>query len=257
MLEHPVRLSAATFAVSWEYADGVDELPTVLALPSPGADAAERAAAEAEAARELAGFGHRDRLAADLEQVYRVLGWADEEFFGYVRRADAAGYSAMVARRGRLGIAALLGEDMIELRALRSETDLAAELVAMLPECPGASMEPVSVLSDDLFGRSVARDENGFPLAPGAVVPPEARWLREFDAAAGCGRGELYAAARSPRYGCRSESATPASYVDTDAGRVLLTLGHATPARETIEARGGDPRALAETLRTLAGSLSR
>jgi hypothetical protein len=255
MLEYPVRLSAATFVLTWEHTDTVDELPTVLALPSPGADAAERATAEAEAGRELVGFGHRDRLAAELEQAYHVLAWADQEFFGYLRRADATGYSAMVARRGRLGVAAVLGEDAIELRTLDPEADLAAELVAMLPECPGARMEPVSALPDDFLGRTSARDENGFPLPPGSVVPPAARWLRALDAAAAGARGELLAAARSRRGAARRECATPVSYVDTDTGRVLLMLGHAPGGRETVEARGGDPRALTEALRRLAASL--
>jgi hypothetical protein len=254
MLEYPVRLSVATFVVTWEHTDGVDELPTVLGLPSPGADAAGRATAEAAAVRELTALGHRDRRAAELEQAYQVLAWADEEFFGYIRRADTTGYSALFARRGPLGIAAVLDAHAIELRTLAAGTDLAAELVASLPQRAGREMEPLSAAPDELLGRNPVRDENGFPRAPGSVVPREARWLRELDAAAGGGRGELYAAARSRRLGTRGECG-PASYVDTAGGRVLLRLGRGPDGRETIEASSGEPPALAGSLRALAAAL--
>ncbi|MGH3436187.1 MAG: ESX secretion-associated protein EspG [Sciscionella sp.] len=244
MLRSTVRLSAATFAVTWALTDGVGDLPNPLFVPMPGTTARQRAAAQGAAMDELRQGGGREveRFAERLESTYRLLARADTECYGWIVRTDGSDYSAVVACRGGRAVLGVLEDDAVLLRPVNA--DIPAEaLLDALPGVPPARVRSVTVAAEDFQrarGDGAPGGDEGFSGFRTTAPPlsPDVWELCTMLAGPVTGKGQLFAAVRDGR-GTRAASDRPINFIDTAEGRTLFYTTINSAGHEWINAHPG------------------
>ena len=227
------ELSALEFDVLTEHL-GLEALPLVLKVPSPGRTHTERAELVDSAWRSLSarGLGRASDLDPELARMVRLLARPQREidgraWFGRSVRVLAAGDGQTDA-----AVLAVKDGDTLTLRPAAT-TGLPREAVSVLPRLPAGPGKSVTLRSADLdaavaeagqireLGASLRR--RGVRGEDAEVLP---RMLREADA-----RGQFGAAARN-RVHRRSRSAHVVGFFDTPRGR-YVQLRRDSPSGDT------------------------
>ncbi|WP_020497587.1 ESX secretion-associated protein EspG [Sciscionella marina] len=246
-IQFPLHLSASTFALTWDFAEDVGELPTPLFALYEGTTDDEVLRSTVGAYQELFRGGAFDEaFANELERVYQALSGPPLEYYGYVAREDGTTFSVFVACHDRYAYLAVLDGDVVMINQV--SPDYAAEaLVSVLPEYPTGAFRSASAPASEVVGDS--------PQSNGSVMVPAtanrsgdagllARLLRGSNPP---GKGQLYVAMRN-KHGRRQASEELTNYIDhAEYGRVMFYK--TGPAEsEYITARAGRPDNLAGRL---------
>lgn len=213
VLPSPVTVSADLLA-ALVVAEGIGELHKVLE-PEPLWHApADLDVRRAQVGELLMAHGWCDRdgrLDREVAASIAVLCRPDEEYYGWASHCGAS-LGVLAARIGKEGVLAVAHADGTVRLACIPSGQLARRLVAQLPEVPAARLDPFTVSTVDVRGRSRG----------GALVrrpSPEVRRARRLLERPTTGGGELSVACRD-RWGRRVRARVPLHYADTDLGRI-------------------------------------
>lgn len=235
-------MSASTFAVSWLYADGVENMPSALYVPvgtEPEQCARDYVAALAELCGLVGSEQEPDELGDDLTEMFRALVTAPIEYFGWAVRPDGSHFGLHVASHQHNGVLGLLDGDLVELVTIRPDRAF-EEILTALPHHAPADIVPVSASAADLgigdgFGPSRANSGQA------ALAVDTLREILDGDPA---GKGQLCVATRT-RSGQREVHPATVNYFDFEDGRVLV---YSTDGGEYLTACPGTADAFAEQL---------
>ncbi|MGH3492383.1 MAG: ESX secretion-associated protein EspG [Sciscionella sp.] len=187
---------------------------------------------------QFADLGLLDRRGLNIEvaESLGVLCRAPVEFYGWIGIGEHI-TGVLAAAIGRDAILAKCTEGQVTLRGIRS-TELAAELVATLPQSPPTRFRAISVPVSDLSRLSgkEPRPADGSILRSVSAgnLSPQLRDLKRIVTAPSLGGGELYAALRD-RMGRVHRSPHSLGYTDSELGRTLNLIR---------TERGGEPYAI-------------
>jgi hypothetical protein len=201
-------------------AEGIGELPDVLAPTSGWRPQIEDEALDGQLREECARLGwldQRGRLDVDVAAALAVLCRPTTEFFGWVTVEETKA-GVLAGAIGRLALVAVHMDGWVSMRSTRLES-LAQMLVAQIPNIAAGQSRPFTVRRSDLlaFGGNQQPAHGGVAVRP---VPWEVRQLHHIAGAPRAGAGEFYVAIRDG-VGRRQVIADPICCVDTAAGRYV------------------------------------
>jgi hypothetical protein len=216
----PVRISALEFDVLWEHY-GLDQMPLVLKVPSPGRTDDERKGIVRRVwdGLEQRGLGNPVGLDPTLEHLLLLLRRADREIDG--RLWLGANVRLLAAATGEEAVLATLVDQTLTLCAADA-TGLPRFALSVLPPAPAGPGQSITLPSADFeaAAREATKQEE---LAAGL----RARGVRAADAAALAEmigdivhRGQYGSAVRD-RWGRRVRANRVISFFDTADGRYL------------------------------------
>ena len=217
-----VELSALEFDVLAEHL-GLERLPLVLKVPSPGRTRTERAELVDSAWRSLSarGLGRPSDPDPELARMLRLLARPDREVDGRTWFGHSVRVLAARSAKADAAVLVVKDEDCLTLRPAAT-TGLPREAVSVLPQLPAGPGKSVTLRSADLdaavaeagqvreLGASLRR--RGIRGEDAEVLP---RMLREAQA-----RGQFGAAARN-RVNRRTRAAHVVGFFDTPRGRYV------------------------------------
>ncbi|HEX3792375.1 MAG TPA: ESX secretion-associated protein EspG [Pseudonocardiaceae bacterium] len=250
MLRAPVRLSASTFEVLWQWMR-LGDLPAPLFVPAVGATVEERQAVERAARDELIRLKlvDGDELADDLTLALQLLARPTSEFYGWLVRPDNSVVSALVATHADKAVLAILKGDRVRLSGVPA-TDPAQRLVDLVPWVPPVRPARSITVPADRFYFGARGDEVDLRVLEDntrSSGDAEVVKLRALVAEPSTGRGQLFTATRD-HLGRRHKSTEPIYYLDTGQGRWLLHTTARRGGAPWLTAAPGSPDALVRAL---------
>ncbi|MBB5155103.1 ESX secretion-associated protein EspG [Saccharopolyspora phatthalungensis] len=216
-----VSLSALEFDVLIEHL-GLETMPLVLKVPSPGRTHSERATLVESAWRSLAGrgLGHPIGLDPELEWMLRLLARPGREVDGRFWLQRSVRVLAAADTRSEHAVLVVKDGDTLSLRPAAA-SGLPREAVSSLPPLPPGPGRSVSVRSGDLDGAAEEAGNNVEQLHSAlrrrGIRPDDAETLMSMVAGVGA-RGQFGTAARD-RLGRRVRADHVVGFFDTSHGR--------------------------------------
>lgn len=217
----PVRISALEFDVLWEHYYGLDQMPLVLKVPSPGRTDAERARIVHTAWSGLAQRGLGTPMDPDptLSRLLYLLHRPDREIDG--RLWVNGELRVLAAATGDEAVLATLSTGQLTLRPADA-TGLPRFALSVLPPAPAGPGQSVTLPTADFTAAAQEAREQ-----PELAAALKNRGVRESDAEVLAemigdvvSRGQFGSAARD-RWGRRVRANRVISFFDTAAGRYL------------------------------------
>lgn len=229
-LRDPVSVSTLEFDVLWEHL-GLEMMPLVLKVPSPGKTREERRALEdkAWAALESRGLGGRRSLDPMLEDLLHILNRPQQEVDGRLWLGRSV--RVLAASKGQSAVLAVLDNDQISLRPAAYE-GLPREALSVLPAQPAGEGHSVTLPSADLdasAAKAQSPEQLESELRSRGVRQDDAHTLSEMVREV-TSRGQFGAAARD-KWGKRVRPNRVISFFDTPKGR-YLQMRRSTPGQQ-------------------------
>jgi len=228
--EEPITISALEFDVLWEY-QGLDAMPLVLRVPSPGRTDHERATLveQAWSSLDARGLGRQVDLDPRLSRLVSLLNRPDRELD--VRAWVGSPIRGLAAASGDEAVLATLSGPSVTLRPADA-TGLPRFVLSVIPSAPAGPGRSLTLPTADF--EAAAHDAAHRKGFEGALL---ARGIRPSDAedlAAMIGdvvhQGQFGSAAKD-RWGRRVRASRVISFFDTAEGR-YLQLRRADPDSE-------------------------
>lgn len=216
-----MSLSALEFDVLTEHL-GLESVPLVLKVPSPGRTHTERRKLVASAWRSLSrrGLGRPTGLDPELEWMLRLLARPDREVDGRIWAQRSVRVLATVDSVTGRAMLVVKDADTLSLRRA-SASGLPREVVSVLPVLPPGPGRSVTVRSADLDGAAEDAGDNIEQLYSAlqrrGVRPDDAETLLSMIAGVDT-RGQFGTAARD-RWGRRVRAGHVVGFFDTPHGR--------------------------------------
>lgn len=228
-LREPVSVSTLEFDVLWEHL-GLDMMPLVLKVPSPGKTREERRALEDQAwsSLESRGLGGPRSLDPMLEDLLHVLNRPQQEVDGRLWLGRSV--RVLAASKGQSAVLAVLDDSQISLRPAAHE-GLPREALSVLPSAPAGEGHSITLPSADLDAAAATAttpDALESALRSRGVRGDDAHTLAEMVREV-TSRGQYGAAARD-KWGKRVRPDRVISFFDTPKGR-YLQLRRSTPGQ--------------------------
>jgi hypothetical protein len=229
-LSEPVTLTAIEFDVLWEHL-GLDDMPLVLKVPSPGRTHTERAQLVDRAWQSIdeKGLGRSVDLDADLADLLRLLARPQREVDG--RFWIGRSVRLLAAADEERGALAVLEHDTLTLRRADG-LGLSRHALSPLPSAAAGAGHSVTLPSKDF--EAAAKESRNPKEFEAALLR---RGLRDIDADALrkmigdiVHQGQFGAAARD-KWGRRIRAPRVISFFDTEDGR-YLQVRRETPGGE-------------------------
>ncbi|TDV41506.1 ESX secretion-associated protein EspG [Actinophytocola oryzae] len=217
----PVELSALEFDVLWEHYHGVDQMPLVLKVPSPGKTDEERERIVASVWDGLArrGLGTPVDPYPPLTRLLDLLRRPDREIDG--RLWVDGELRILVAATGDEAVLATLSGG--QLRLLPAEaTGLPRYALSVLPPTPAGPGQSITLPTADFVaaaGEATKQEELAAVLAARGVRDTDAKTLAEMIGDI-VSRGQFGCAVRD-KWGRRVRADRVISFFDTADGRYL------------------------------------
>ncbi|HWC83886.1 MAG TPA: ESX secretion-associated protein EspG [Pseudonocardiaceae bacterium] len=246
----PVTISALEYDVLWEQL-GLQLMPLVLKVPSPGRTHTERTELADQAWRSLAdrGLGRPHELDPRLESLLRLLDRPDREAdgrFGANRSVRWLG-----ASRGEDAVLATLDRRGLTLREAAA-TGLAREVVSGLPAIPAGPGESVTLPSEKLDAAAEnahTTEEFEAELVARGIRPRDAQVLGST--VLRVKRQGQFGAAVRDKWGRRHRARRVIGFFDTEDGRYLQLRRPAPDSSAWTTISPADNRLIAHELATV------
>jgi EspG family len=226
----PVEISALEFDVLWEHFCGVDQMPLVLRVPSPGRTDAERDRIVRTVWDGLArrGLGTPVDPHPTLSRLLHLLHRPDREIDGrlWLSRAGGSGDAGgpvrlLAAATGDDAVLATLSGNQLTLRPAEA-TGLPRFALSVLPPAPAGPGQSITLPTDDFTAAAkVARKQEDLAveLRNRGVRDADAKTLAEMIGDI-VNQGQ-YGSATRDRWGRRVRATEVISFFDTEEGRYL------------------------------------
>ncbi|MEV0702084.1 ESX secretion-associated protein EspG [Saccharopolyspora sp. NPDC050389] len=216
-----LSLSALEFDVLTEHL-GLETMPLVVKVPSPGRTHTERAKLVESAWRSLAArdLGRPTELDPELEWMLRLLARPGREVDGRIWMQRSVRVLAASDAESEQAVLVVKDQDTLSLRAAAA-SGLPREAVSVLPTLPPGPGRSVSVRSGDLDGAAEEAGDNVERLQNAlqrrGIRPDDAETLMSMVAGVDA-RGQFGTAARD-RFGRRVRADHVVGFFDTAHGR--------------------------------------
>lgn len=225
----PVIISTLEFDVLWEHL-GLETMPLVLKVPSPGKTREERRELEDQVWRQLGarGLGGPRSLDPTLEDLLHVLNRPQQEIDGRIWLGRSV--RVLAAGKGQAGVLAVLDSGQLVLRPAEAD-GLPREALTALPTAPAGEGHSITLPSADLdaAAASAATPEDlEAALRSRGLRADDAHTLAEMVRDASH-RGQFGAAARD-KWGKRVRPDRVVAFYDTPKGR-YLQMRRSTPGQ--------------------------
>ncbi|SFR09943.1 EspG family protein [Lentzea waywayandensis] len=216
----PVIISTLEFDVLWEHL-GLETMPLVLKVPSPGKTTEERRAIEDQVWLQLGarGLGGPRSLDPTLEDLLHVLNRPQQEIDARMWLHERS-LRVLAAGKGQAGVLAILDGTQLILRPAEAD-GLPREALTALPTAPAGEGHSITLPSADLDGAaaSAATPEDLEAALSATLRADDAHTLAEMVRDAS-NRGQFGAAARD-KWGKRVRPDRVVAFYDTPKGRYL------------------------------------
>jgi hypothetical protein len=216
----PVIISALEFDVLWEHL-GLETMPLVLKVPSPGKTREERRGLEDQVWRQLGarGLGGPRSLDPTLEDLLHVLNRPQQEVDARMWLNERS-VRLLAAGKGQAGVLAVLDGGQLVLRPAEAD-GLPREALTALPSAPAGEGHSITLPSADLdaAAASAGSPEDLEASLRGRVRADDAHTLAEMVRDV-TNRGQFGAAARD-KWGKRVRPDRVVAFFDTPKGRYL------------------------------------
>ncbi|MEU3647874.1 ESX secretion-associated protein EspG [Lentzea sp. NPDC034063] len=216
----PVIISTLEFDVLWEHL-GLETMPLVLKVPSPGKTTEERRAIEDRVWLQLGarGLGGPRSLDPTLEDLLHVLNRPQQEIDARMWLHERS-LRVLAAGKGQAGVLAILDGTQLILRPAEAD-GLPREALTALPAAPAGEGHSITLPSADLDGAaaSAATPEDLEAALSTKLRGDDAHTLAEMVRDAS-NRGQFGAAARD-KWGKRVRPDRVVAFYDTPKGRYL------------------------------------
>jgi hypothetical protein len=216
----PVIISTLEFDVLWEHL-GLETMPLVLKVPSPGKTREERRTIEDQVWRQLGarGLGGPRALDPTLEDLLHVLNRPQQEIDARMWLNERS-VRVLAAGKGQAGVLAVLDGGQLILRPAEAD-GLPREALTTLPAAPAGEGHSITLPSADLdaAATSASTPEELEEALRGRVRADDAHTLAEMVRDA-TNRGQFGAAARD-KWGKRVRPDRVVAFYDTPKGRYL------------------------------------
>jgi hypothetical protein len=216
----PVIISTLEFDVLWEHL-GLETMPLVLKVPSPGKTREERRTVEDQVWRQLGarGLGGPRALDPTLEDLLHVLDRPQQEIDARMWLNERS-VRVLAAGKGQAGVLAVLDSGQLILRPAEAD-GLPREALTALPSAPAGEGHSITLPSADLdaAATSASTPEELEEALRGRVRADDAHTLAEMVRDAS-NRGQFGAAARD-KWGKRVRPDRVVAFYDTPKGRYL------------------------------------
>ncbi|MFD4674173.1 ESX secretion-associated protein EspG [Lentzea sp. NPDC058450] len=216
----PVIISTLEFDVLWDHL-GLETMPLVLKVPSPGKTTDERRTIEDQVWRQLGarGLGGPRSLDPTLEDLLHVLNRPQQEIDARMWLHDRS-LRLLACGKGQAGVLAVLDGTQLILRPAEAD-GLPREALTALPAAPAGEGHSITLPSADLDAAASAATtpedlETGLQ---GLLRGNDAHTLAEMVRDA-TNRGQFGAAARD-KWGKRVRPDRVVAFYDTPKGRYL------------------------------------
>lgn len=216
----PVIISTLEFDVLWEHL-GLEVMPLVLKVPSPGKTTEERRAIEDQVWLQLGarGLGGPRSLDPTLEDLLHVLNRPQQEIDARMWLNERS-LRVLAAGKGQAGVLAILDGTQLILRPAEAD-GLPREALTALPTAPAGEGHSITLPSADLDGAAASA------TTPEDLEAALSATLRAYDAHTlaemvrdASNRGQFGAAARD-KWGKRVRPDRVVAFYDTPKGRYL------------------------------------
>ncbi|NGY58435.1 ESX secretion-associated protein EspG [Lentzea sp. NEAU-D13] len=217
----PVIISTLEFDVLWEHL-GLETMPLVLKVPSPGKTREERRAIEDQVWRQLGarGLGGPRSLDPTLEDLLHVLNRPQQEIDARMWLSDRS-VRLLAAGKGQAGVLAVLDSGQLVLRPAEAD-GLPREALTALPTAAAGEGHSITLPSADLDAAAASAtspEDLEASLLSRGVRTADAHTLAEMVRDAS-NRGQFGAAARD-KWGKRVRPDRVVAFYDTPKGRYL------------------------------------
>ncbi|MFJ8964845.1 ESX secretion-associated protein EspG [Lentzea sp. NPDC102401] len=216
----PVIISTLEFDVLWEHL-GLEMMPLVLKVPSPGKTTEERRAIEDQVWLQLGarGLGGPRSLDPTLEDLLHVLNRPQQEIDARMWLNERS-LRVLAAGKGQAGVLAILDGTQLILRPAEAD-GLPREALTALPTAPAGEGHSITLPSADLDGAaaSATTPEDLEAALSATLRADDAHTLAEMVRDAS-NRGQFGAAARD-KWGKRVRPDRVVAFYDTPKGRYL------------------------------------
>jgi ESX secretion-associated protein EspG len=225
----PVIISTLEFDVLWEHL-GLEMMPLVLKVPSPGKTREERRALEDQVWQQLGarGLGGPRSLDPTLEDLLHVLNRPQQEVDARIWLGRSV--RVLAAGKGQAGVLAVLDSGQLVLRPAEAD-GLPREALTALPPAAAGEGHSITLPSSDLdaaASSAATPEELEASLRKRGLRPDDAHTLAEMVRDAS-NRGQFGAAARD-KWGKRVRPDRVVAFYDTPKGR-YLQMRRATPGQ--------------------------
>lgn len=216
----PVVISTLEFDVLWEHL-GLETMPLVLKVPSPGKTREERRRIEDQVWGQLGarGLGGPRSLDPTLEDLLHVLNRPQQEVDGRLWLNERS-VRVLAAGKGQAGVLAVLDGGQLVLRPAEA-SGLPREALTALPAAPAGEGHSITLPSADLDAAAASADtpEALEEALRGRLRGDDAHTLAEMVRDVSH-RGQFGAAARD-KWGKRVRPDRVVAFYDTPKGRYL------------------------------------
>ncbi len=216
----PVVISTLEFDVLWEHL-GLETMPLVLKVPSPGKTREERRVIEDQVWHQLGarGLGGPRSLDPTLEDLLHVMNRPQQEVDARMWLNERS-VRVLAAGKGHAGVLAVLDNEQLVLRPAEAD-GLPREALTALPTAPAGEGHSITLPSADLdaAAASAASPEELEEALRGHLRADDAHMLAEMVREAS-NRGQFGAAARD-KWGKRVRPDRVVAFFDTPKGRYL------------------------------------
>ncbi|RDI33431.1 ESX secretion-associated protein EspG [Lentzea flaviverrucosa] len=216
----PVVISTLEFDVLWDHL-GLETMPLVLKVPSPGKTTEERRAIEDQVWLQLGarGLGGPRSLDPTLEDLLHVLNRPQQEIDARMWLHERS-LRVLAAGKGQAGVLAVLDGTQLVLRPAEAD-GLPREALTALPTAPAGEGHSITLPSADLDAAATKANtpEELEEALRGTLRADDAHTLAEMIRDAS-NRGQFGAAARD-KWGKRVRPDRVVAFYDTPKGRYL------------------------------------
>ncbi|GGU64775.1 ESX secretion-associated protein EspG [Lentzea flava] len=217
----PVVISTLEFDVLWEHL-GLETMPLVLKVPSPGKTREERREIEDQVWRQLGarGLGGPRALDPTLEDLLHVLNRPQQEIDARMWLNERS-VRLLAAGKGQAGVLAVMDSGQLVLRPAEAG-GLPREALTALPAAPAGEGHSITLPSADLDAAAASAsspEELEAALRSRGLRGDDAHTLAEMVRDASH-RGQFGAAARD-KWGKRVRPDRVVAFYDTPKGRYL------------------------------------
>lgn len=227
----PVTISTLEFDVLWEHL-GLETMPLVLKVPSPGKTRDERRALQDQVWHSLGArnLGDPRSLNPTLEDLLHVLNRPQQEIDARMWLNERS-VRLLAAGKGQAGVLAILDSNQLTLRPAESD-GLPREALTALPSAPAGEGHSITLPSADLDAAATSAttpEDLEKALRSTGLRPDDAHTLSEMVRDA-THRGQFGAAARD-KWGKRVRPDRVVAFYDTPKGRYLQMRRATTPGQ--------------------------